>query len=643
LSIRPALPRTLVAVAASLTVIVGAVPMTASAADPVPLAARLLSEPYTGSGIAVTVSNMDNMAGLTTDGATVYMLRGNGNVVTTPLSALPAENGTGQSFNAVGTEHTVEWGSDGAPTLPGDIMRLSLAYSHGCLFITNDNNSAGNVRLYCISVSDWSVTEIAVPSGHELPVGYYYTYSSLIDFPDGRIGKVSQYTGASGGGYESTLRTYTVSGTGAGVTLAFSEDYVMGDSDNWATDEHGIATDGTYLYRIQWKSYTPNFKSWRLEAGSTASVVYGGQYTEPFSNMHYLAHDHVANRYLMGFYNGASFFVTTAADPGPGPGSPLLPAAGTPTSAAGGCTVSISNYDPDFTWGASATSGSASISSAGLLTVSGLAPGATTTITVSASRTGYPSGSTVVSCSALPADPPGAPTAVTVKQENLRGSFSWAAPSHTGASAIIDYTVQVQDAAGDDIAGATCTATGVTYCSVEGLDNGTAYKVVVAARNDDGVGPWSAAVDFLPGLPVGEALPGGPDSSDLTLNDNTPSQGGTVILEAIGFRPGTQVDFWIHSTPQLLGSAIANGAGIATLTTPLPAALSGSHTAQALGISVAGTARNLTQSLTIAARPGALASTGSDAMAPLTAAGLLLTAGLSLAAVGIVRRRRTRS
>ena len=115
-----------------------------------------------------------------------------------------------------------------------------------------------------------------------------------------------------------------------------------------------------------------------------------------------------------------------------------------------------------------------------------------------------------------------------------------------------------------------------------------------------------------------------------------------MTLEAIGFRPGTQVDFWIHSTPQLLGSAIATGAGIATLTTPLPAALTGSHTAQALGISVAGTARNLTQSLTIAALPGALSSTGSDTAAPLTAAALLLVGGLALAGVATARRRHAR-
>ena len=43
------------------------------------------------------------------------------------------------------------------------------------------------------------------------------------------------------GGYLSTLRTYTVSGTGAAATIAWSADYQMADPDNWATDEHGIA------------------------------------------------------------------------------------------------------------------------------------------------------------------------------------------------------------------------------------------------------------------------------------------------------------------------------------------------------------------------------------------------------------------
>ncbi len=417
----------------------------------------------------------------------------------------------------------------------------------------------------------------------------------------------------------------------------------MGDSSLWATDEHGIATDGTYLYRIQWRDVTPNSKTWKLESGTTASVVYGGSYTQPFDNMHYLAHDHVGNRYLMGHYNGAQFYVTKNADPGPGPGNPLTPALGSPSSTAGGCTVTISNYDAAFTWGASATTGSASVSASGVVTVSGVAPGASTTVTVTATRSGYPDGSATVTCSAAPLDPPGAPTAVTAKQENLRTSFGWTAPTHTGASAIIDYTVQVQSASGTDIVGATCTATGVTYCSVTGLANGTAYKVVVTARNGDGSGPRSTPVDFVPGTPVGEALPTGPDSSDLELSDSTPEQGGTVTLEAIGFRPGTQVDFWIHSTPQLLGSAIANGAGVATLTVALPSALTGAHTVQALGISIAGVNRNLTQSLTIAARPAALATTGSDAAAPFTAAGALLAAGLVLAAAGAARRRRGRA
>ncbi len=222
MSSRSTLIRPLLAMGAAAAIVLSVSPFTATAADPAPLAARLLAEDFSAGGVVVSVSNMGGMAGLATDGVTVYMLTSSGTVVTTPLTSIPADNGSEQHYSATGTSHAVGWGVDGAPSLPGSIQFLSISYSHGCLFITNDVNVAGNVRLYCISTSDWSVTEIAIPDGYPLPIGYYYTFSSLIDFPDGRIGKVSQYTSASGGGYESTLRTYTVSGSGAGVTLAFS-------------------------------------------------------------------------------------------------------------------------------------------------------------------------------------------------------------------------------------------------------------------------------------------------------------------------------------------------------------------------------------------------------------------------------------
>ncbi len=147
--------------------------------------------------------------------------------------------------------------------------------------------------------------EVAVPAAYPLPDGTYYVMSSLIDFPDGRIGKVSGYTQTGPAMHESTLRTYTLTGTGKNVTMAFSEDILMqddstiyNDSYGWARDEHGIATDGAYLYRIQWNSITPNTKVWALQSGAPSQVTYEGSYTQPFSNMHYLSHNHKRRTHL---------------------------------------------------------------------------------------------------------------------------------------------------------------------------------------------------------------------------------------------------------------------------------------------------------------------------------------------------------
>ena len=285
----------------------------AQAADPAPLPARLLAEPFT-NGTLVVVDNLTTLWGLATDGAAVYMVNEDGDVVTTPLAGLDLSPGS--TNNVSGTVNAVGWGAGGAPSVPPGLDQLSISYSHGCLFITDDTNVAGSVRLYCIDVTDWSVTELIVPVAYPLPIGHNYIYSNLLDFPDGRIGKVSEYVPVTGG-FESTLRTYSITGTGKNVILSFSEDFVTFDTDDWATDEHGVATDGTYLYRIQYKSLTPNFKSWKLVSGSSAPVLFSGNFTEPFNNPHFLAHNHIANYYLMGDFAGDSFYITEAADPAP--------------------------------------------------------------------------------------------------------------------------------------------------------------------------------------------------------------------------------------------------------------------------------------------------------------------------------------
>ncbi|MEI8082224.1 MAG: fibronectin type III domain-containing protein, partial [Actinomycetes bacterium] len=78
-------------------------------------------------------------------------------------------------------------------------------------------------------------------------------------------------------------------------------------------------------------------------------------------------------------------------------GSALVPAFGIPTATSDGFTVQIANYDAGFTWvGTANAGGSVVVSAAGLVKVTGLAPGMSSTATVTTSRTGYVDGSASV-------------------------------------------------------------------------------------------------------------------------------------------------------------------------------------------------------------------------------------------------------
>ena len=79
----------------------------------------------------------------------------------------------------------------------------------------------------------------------------------------------------------------------------------------------------------------------------------------------------------------------------------LIPNFDVPIATADGFTVAVNNYDADYTWAASTNAGSASIDSNGLITVTGLNPGQSATVTVTTNRTGYASGTADVSGNAI--------------------------------------------------------------------------------------------------------------------------------------------------------------------------------------------------------------------------------------------------
>jgi uncharacterized repeat protein (TIGR02543 family) len=228
---------------------------------------------------------------------------------------------------------------------------LALTYAKGCIFI-RDTGSSRTPNIYCIDVSDWSMTLRSLPNN--LYVGSTWLYGNLIDFPDGRIGAVSGAntlvdspgTGTCPGGmYCKVLRLFNVVGSGKTVTFTFSEDILLADTDGtWPSDDHGIATDGTYLYQIR---HASGYKVWALRTAAPAYLVFNGDgsgacgasagtsgtlctITYPItgavaggsmSNSTYIGRNHVTGNYFIGDYSGTRFYKTDSAFPPAGPGS----------------------------------------------------------------------------------------------------------------------------------------------------------------------------------------------------------------------------------------------------------------------------------------------------------------------------------
>jgi hypothetical protein len=177
------------------------------------------------------------------------------------------------------------------------------------------------------------------------------------------------------------------------------------------------------------------------------------------------------------------------------------PTFGTPTATADGFTVQISNYDANFAYGGTATAGgTVSISGAGLVTVSGVAPNTSSTATVTTTRTNYAGGSAQVTAVSLAA--PGAPTVVSAIAGNSQATVTFTAPVSNGGAAITSYTVTSSPG------GLTGTGS-ASPITVTGLTNGTSYTFTVTATNSVGTGSASAASNSVtPAAPLATSYTG---------------------------------------------------------------------------------------------------------------------------------------
>ena len=237
------------------------------------------------------------------------------------------------------------------------------------------------------------------------------------------------------------------------------------------------------------------------------------------------------------------------------------PTFGTPTSTANGFTVLITNYDPNFTYGGTAApNGTVAISSNGLVTVSGVAAGTSSTATITTTRTNYVSGSAQVTATSLnAANTPtfGTPTATadgfTVLITNYDPNFAYA------GTATVNGTVAISS-------NGLVTVSGVAA-------NTSSTATITTTRNNHLTGSGQVtATSLAPTAPLVTGTPpptssGG--SSTVTLYDPiTGAETGTAVPFP-GFSGPVKVvsgDFNNDSVPDIIvGAGFGGGPAIAIL------------------------------------------------------------------------------
>lgn len=294
-------------------------------------------------------------------------------------------------------------------------------------------------------------------------------------------------------GYQSPIRCRVTAVNASGSTAAFS---------NTATVSAVAPSPPTILSSSSTTtSITLNFS---LGANSTSTRAYiNGGFDGSTSGTSYtfsgLSPGTAYTLALFG-YNGVVQSTTSSGGTfSTQTGAALTPTFGGNTSVAGGFTGSVTNYNASYTWGISTNSGTVSFGapsgSTYPFTVSGLGSGASATVTVTTSRTGFTSGSAQTTGTAsVTLFVPSAPSpSVTSGPTQTTVTISWSAPSN-GGSAITSYEAQLDS-------GGYVNIGNVLSQSLSGLTASTSYTYFIRAINAIGTST-AGSVSFTTLAPV---------------------------------------------------------------------------------------------------------------------------------------------
>lgn len=172
--------------------------------------------------------------------------------------------------------------------------------------------------------------------------------------------------------------------------------------------------------------------------------------------------------------------------------------------------------------------------------VSGLAPGAMYSFTVTATNQFGTSLASAPSNSVTVLGAPAAPMAVRAVPGNAQAALTWVAPNSNG-SPITEYVVT--PFVGGVQQPSLPTGGSSTSFIVPGLVNGIAYTFTVTAQNVYGVGPASspsnaAVPDVIPGAPGAPVASGGNGQVTLFWTPPTPNGGSSIQQYIVAAYPG---------------------------------------------------------------------------------------------------------
>lgn len=246
------------------------------------------------------------------------------------------------------------------------------------------------------------------------------------------------------------------------------------------------------------------------------------------------------------------------------PGDPLPGAPRSVRARAGGRMATVSWAPPETGtdgitgYKVTTTPGGLSCSTSDLsCDVTGLTNGTTYSFRVAAISSAGIGPQSAASKNVTPAQVPTAPRNVRVRPGNTSVLVSWQGPADRGGTAVTGYTVTSFPS------GRTCTTDGtVRSCAIGGLQNGTAYSVVVTATNRMGTSERSAgSATAVPSASLKTW------ASTVTVRPSSRSVSGRVTVRWSASKPARQVVLrWQNGRSGAISSKAVSVSGSQRLT-----------------------------------------------------------------------------